>query len=150
MSSTVSVTPIAVDIRPSRRLACYVLGVYAASCLVIFILPISQLAVSIALIVLLLLGTVTYHTRVSLRSPRAVVALNRHADGAWQLRLSSGDSYQARILPDSYVHPDLLVLNFRLSRGKRCSVVLLRDSADTACLRRLRAGLSLGVRESKV
>ena len=148
MSSTVSVTPTTVEIRPSRWLACYVLSVYAAACLVIIILPVSPWVVGAALSVLLLSNVANYRTRVSLRSRRAVVMLNRHTDGTWQLCQTSGVSCQARLLPDSYLHPELLVLNFRLDNGKRRSVVLMRDSADATCLRRLRVELAFGARTS--
>ena len=146
MSSTVSVTPLAVDIRPSRWLACYVLSVYVTAGLVVIVLPVSPWIISIALIVLLLSGTATFRVRVNLCSRRAVVALNRYADGTWQLRLADGTLHQARLLPDSYLHPELQVLNFRLDNGMRRSVVLMRDSADPASLRRLRVGLALGMR----
>ena len=146
MSSTLSVTPLAVEIKPSRWLACYVLGVYVAAGLVVVVLPVSPWVISLALTVLSLSGAATFRLRVNLRGRRAVVALNRHADGTWQLRLADGALHQAHLLPDSYLHPELQVLNFRLDNGKRRSVVLMRDSADAISLRRLRAGLTLGVR----
>ncbi len=147
MSSTVFVTPLTLEIRPSRYLAYYVLGVYAAAGLVVIGLPLPAWFKCAMLAVLLLFCAVTYQARVSLRSSRAVVGLNRHADGAWQLRTTDGAAHQARLLPDSYLHPELLVLNFRLAGGRRRSVVLVRDSADCADLRRLRVALALGVRE---
>lgn len=149
MSSTVSVTPITLEIIPSHWLAYYVVCVHVIAGLSVIFLPVSTWVMCAALFVLVLLCVVTYRTHVSLRSRRAVVALNRYADDAWQLRLVSGASYQARLLPDSYVHPELLVLNFRLDIGERRSVVLMSDSADAARLRRLRVGLMFGVHESK-
>ncbi len=146
MLSTISVTPLALEIKPSRRLACYVLSVYLVATLVVIILPLSPWFVSAALGAVLLSGAVTYHNRVSLHRPDAVVGLNRHVDGTWQMRHTDGTSHLASLLPDSYLHPELLLLNFRLSTGKRRSVVLLSDSADATSLRRLRVGLMLGVR----
>ncbi len=148
MSSTVSVTPLTLEIKPSRRLAIYVLCVYTAAALVVFFLPVSLRMMCGALLALLLSCVLTYKHRVSLRSRNAIVGLNRHTDGTWQLHLTDGTTHQASMSPDSYLHPELLVLNFRLGNGKRRSVVLVRDSADSTSLRRLRVALALGVRES--
>ena len=145
MSSTVSVPQLALEIKPSRLLAIYVLCVYSIACLVIIILPLSPWLLSAGLCALLLAGKMTYQTRVNLRSRRAVVALNRYVDASWQLGMTDGATLQASLLPDSYLHPELLVLNFRLVNGKRRSVILVRDSADSTSLRRLRAALALGV-----
>jgi hypothetical protein len=148
MSSTVSVTPLALEIKPSRRLAICILCVYTLAALAVFTLPVSLWLMCGALLPLLLSCGVTYQRRISLRSSKAIVGLNRHADGVWQIRLTDGSAHQANLLPDSYLHPELMVLNFRLGTGKRRSVVLVRDSADGASLRRLRVALALGVRES--
>lgn len=146
MSSTVSATPLAVEIKPSRRLAIYVLGVYATAASVVLALPVSRVVIAGALLGLFLAGVHAYQRRVTLRSRHAIVGLNRHADGTWLLHLADGATHQASLLPDSYLHPGLLVLNFRLGNDRRRSVVLARDSADSTSLRRLRVALSLGVR----
>lgn len=147
MSSTVSVTPLALEIKPSRCLAVYVLCIHSVAALVVVILPVPLWMMCGALLVLLLSCVLTFKQRIRLRSHKAIVGLNRFADGAWQLRLTNGAIHQANLLPDSYLHPELLVLNFRQDSGKRCSVVLLRDSADSSSLRRLRVAFTLGVRE---
>jgi toxin CptA len=148
MSSTVSVIPLALEIKPSRLLAIYLICVYATAALVVLILPVSLWLMCCALLSLLLSGAFTYRHRISLRSRNSIVGLNRNADGTWQLRLTGGAAHQASLQPDSYLHPELLVLNFKLGNGKRRSVVLVRDSADCTSLRRLRVALALRVRES--
>ncbi len=150
MSSTVSVIPLALERRPSRLLAIYVLCVHVTAALVTLILPVSRWMMCGTLLMLLLSGILMYRRRVSLRSRDAIVGLDRNADGTWQLRLTDGTTRQASLLPDSYLHPELLVLNFRLGNGRRDSVVLLRDSADSTRLRQLRVALALGVRETGV
>ncbi len=148
MSSTVSVAPLSLEIRPSRYLAFYVLGVYTAAGLVVIALPVSAWFKCALLGGVFLFCIVTYRTRVSLRNRRAVVGLSRQTDGAWQLRFADGAAQQARLLQDSYLHPELLVLNFRFAAGKRRSVVLVRDSTDSVGLRHLRVALALGVRDN--
>lgn len=149
MSSTVSVIPLALEIKPSRLLAIYVLCVYATAVLVVLMLPVPLWMMCGGLLILLLSGMLTHRRRVSLRGRNSIVGLNRNADGTWQLRLTDTSTHQARLLPDSYLHPELLVLNFRLGNRRRRSVVLVRDSTDSTSLRRLRVALALGVREAK-
>lgn len=62
------------------------------------------------------------------------------AVGHWTLHDSHG-SYEAELLPSTYVHPRLLVLNFKLKNGQRRTRALLGDELDVDSLRRLRARL---------
>ena len=148
MSSTVSEIPLSIEIKPSRLLTVYVLCIHAAATLVATILPVSLWIMCGMLLLLLMSCAVTYTRRINLHTRNAVVGLERRPDGAWQIHLKDGSAHQVNLLPDSYLHPELLVLNFKLCSGKRRSVVLARDSADSTSLRRLRVALALGVRES--
>ena len=78
--------------------------------------------------------------------PKALTRLTWHAPneqgGQWTLHDSRG-SYEAELLPSSYVHPRLLVLNFRLKNGTRRTRALLGDELEAEPLRRLRARLSV-------
>lgn len=73
--------------------------------------------------------------------PKALTRLTWHAEGHWTLHDSRG-SYEAELLPSSYVHPKLLVLNFRLKDGKRRTRAVFGDELGAESLRRLRARLS--------
>ena len=65
-------------------------------------------------------------------------------DGSWQIGESGAGLREARLLAHSFLHPALLVLNFRrLDDGARRVVVLCRDSESEAVLRRLRRRLYL-------
>lgn len=143
MSSPLSVTALALEIKPSRWLARYVCGVFAAAHLILFTLPVSAWIVCTASVALLAAGVKTYRTRVSLCAPRAVVRINRHTDRTWQLQLRNGAQLDATLRHDSYLHPHLIVLNFKLTTGRRHSVVLCRDAADATALRHLRVALAL-------
>ena len=78
--------------------------------------------------------------------PRALVRLTWHADGSWRVRDAAGADSGAKLLGNSLVHDQLLVLNFRLETGARRSRALLGDELDEDLLRRLRARLALGAR----
>jgi hypothetical protein len=64
------------------------------------------------------------------------------ADGAWFLQDNEGALREARLLPSSYLHPKLVILNFALgSRAGKRNLVLCPDSLDAQTLRRLRQHL---------
>jgi hypothetical protein len=79
---------------------------------------------------------------------RHLLALGRHAikevrvtgDGIWQLTMGNGDRLQAQLLPDSFVKPWLMVLNFKtaLSITPVRHLVLLADSLEKSQARNLR------------
>lgn len=73
---------------------------------------------------------------------RALARLTWHAEGNWTLREQSGLSSEATLQGNSYLHPRLLVLNFKLKDGSRRSRAILGDEASAEQLRRLRARLS--------
>lgn len=73
---------------------------------------------------------------------RALIKLIWHTEGHWTLREQSGLSAEAELLGNSYVHPRLLVLNFKLKDGSRRTRAILGDETTPAVLQRLRARLS--------
>ena len=77
------------------------------------------------------------------------------SDNDWSLHAASGEQLAVRLLPGSYVHPLLVILNFELEapplgtspsgqlfNTRRRSIVLAKDSADATTLRQLRARLN--------
>lgn len=71
----------------------------------------------------------------------ALVRLVWHGDGAWTVTDGGGARLKARLLPNSIVHPRMLLLNFRSETGLRRSRLLLGDELEPEALRRLRARL---------
>jgi toxin CptA len=75
--------------------------------------------------------------------PRALVRLVWHAASEnWTVYAPNGAHTEATLLPHSYRHPALLVLNFQFADGRRRTRVLLGDEAEMESLRRLRARLA--------
>ena len=74
--------------------------------------------------------------------PRALARIVAHAEGEeWTVEQASGERADAQLLGGSFVHPLLIVLNFKRADGKRCSRALLGDETSPELLRRLRARL---------
>ncbi|HUP92765.1 MAG TPA: protein YgfX [Solimonas sp.] len=73
--------------------------------------------------------------------PRAIDRIVWNPDGSWVLHVREHHA-EALLLGSSYLHPRLIVLNFRLKDGRRRSRALLGDEAEPEVLRRLRARLA--------
>lgn len=141
MSSSRYAAPLRFELRRSRRLAWYLLAVHAGALALIPLLPL-DLATAVALAGLVILALVrSCATRVLMHGDRSVVGVVWMRDGEWRLIERGGQTRVCRLRPDSYVHPQLTVLNF--SGARRCSIVLLPDSLDRETFRRLRVRLGL-------
>ena len=66
-----------------------------------------------------------------------------HQDGSWSLVDATGAAQDAALSGSSYVHPRLIILNFRVGPVRRRTLVLLPDNTPAVVLRRLRARLRL-------
>jgi len=75
-------------------------------------------------------------------APQSITKMLWRNGGDWRLVTHSGDVLEADLLPTTFVHPLLVVLNFRAANPlRRVSVVLLPDAIATTQFRRLRARL---------
>ena len=73
----------------------------------------------------------------------ALVRLVWHTDERWTLHLADGRSCDAELLPDSIVHPMLVVLRFRAEDGRKLARLIDGTEAEPELLRRLRARLGM-------
>ena len=154
MSSPKSAPPLKLDLRPSRWLASLILFAHGGALVVLvpLALPIWVLAPLVGLITGSLIYTLKTHAM--LRGPLTIRRVVWDSDNDWSLHAASGEQLAVRLLPGSYVHPLLVILNFELEappRGnssrhlfstQRRSIVLAKDSADATTLRQLRARLN--------
>lgn len=141
MSSAGYVQPLTIEPRPSRWFAGAVLVLHGGALPMILALPVDGWLAGVLLIALVFSLLRTLAGPVLMRRDSAIVAAAWLGDGRWRLRRRDGVEQEARLLPDSYVHPWLTVLNFRAAR--RCSLVLPWDSLDPETFRRLRVRLQL-------
>ena len=93
-----------------------------------------------------LLGGLIIHSRQYLfkNSKRAVTNMVWLEQNLWQLDTAVGESIDARLLGSSFMHPWLIILNFKPEHGGRMlPVVVMPDSVDSTTFRRLCAKLKL-------
>ncbi len=75
--------------------------------------------------------------------PTAIQRAEWDAEGAWTLWDARGRRFEARLLEDRFVHPQLVVLNFALNGWRRRRLVLDRPALDADMHRRLRMRLNV-------
>ena len=150
MSSTKYASPLTIEVRRSRQLLALLLFAHIGALLLIWALSISLWL--ILLIALLIVTSLLYSVkRHYLRnSHNAIVHAVWDADENWHLSLANGSTVIARLLPDTYIHPWLVVLNFvSQNPSKKYSLLLLPDSLDASTLRRLRVRLRTSSPDAK-
>ncbi|KAA6183804.1 hypothetical protein F2Q65_14725 [Thiohalocapsa marina] len=140
--------PLRLRLALSRRLLGYVLLVHGMALAVLWLLPpeASSLVWPMRLGVgALVLGSLGFSLwcHVLHRAPWSVVEV-AHDDEGWVLTRADGGLEQARLLPSTYVGVGLVVLNFRVGRFRRRSVVLTEGAVSSEALRQVRVRLRTG------
>lgn len=144
MSSTKYAQPLRLNPKPSRVL----IGLLTVGHLgaVAVLLPLDfplivKLLIGIALLVSLI---VALRKQPGKTGEGGVQTLTWKVDGDWLLETIDGESMSATLHESTYVHPWLVVLNFKLE-GKRglLSFVLAPDALDGETFRELRVRLKV-------
>jgi toxin CptA len=144
MSSSRFATPLTLKPKPSRILLGMLLLMHGGALLLLFPLALPVLAKSALATVL---GLSLWHNwRQQLGRGRAdrIHRVVWKGDGDWLLITAAGEELAVDLHPSTYVHPWLVVLNFRLADRRRLrSLVLLPDTLDADSFRHLRLRLGL-------
>lgn len=165
MSSAKSVAPLRLELGTSRKLIALILVSHAGALLLVWTLPwpgYSLLGLSLCILISLYLSW-QWHVSQPVRE------LLWDAHDQWWFTDSRGRTVKADLLPQSYIHPGILVLLFKVAGGsaalrtasstqttfathastpngrsylqRRRAVVVFTDAADTELLRQLRVRL---------
>jgi hypothetical protein len=144
-----SVPPLHLNPGMSRHLALLLLLIHGAALVVVATLA-APVWVQIALISAVLVNFYsTFNTHVTGKSQLAVLSMVWDGEGEWTLLTNNGVSSKARLLPTSFVHPLLVVLNFSLVEKGRRSVILMQDSLDQKTFRNLLSRIRLEGNQDK-
>lgn len=144
MSSSRFAERVEFDIRPSRLLggALIVLHAGAVALVAAVTLPFWAQLLLGAAVLTSLWQSIGRHVR--LLHPNAITGLICDGAAQWWVRFRSGDTEPVTILPTSYLHSQLVVLNLRSTiSGQVRSAILLGDNIDRTTFRRLRVRLLL-------
>ncbi len=149
MSSAESGRSLSIEPRNSRLFTGAVVALHTGAFALTLTLPVPAGIIAMLILAIVVSCACVLAGAVFRRRPSSIIALEWQADGRWRACRRDGGKEALVLMPDSFVHPALLVLNFRPAgvggwrRWRRRSVVLLPDSADRDTLRRLRARLRL-------
>lgn len=144
MSSTRYVSPLTLKPRPSRILSALLLLSHGGALLLLLPLvlpPAVKLAFASVLALSLWQG---WHRLAGRVRAGNIHSLVWKSDGDWLLITAAGEQLDAELQASSYVHPCLVVLNFRLpGRHRSRSLALFPDALDSEIFRQLRVRLGV-------
>lgn len=142
MSSGNFESTVELRLGPSRKALMWALWVHAlpAAALPFAMAPGMVMVILAALIALSWVG-LRHHPALGF-GKRAITRLQWSREGEWTI-WRAGASHPVTLLDNSLVHPQLLLLRFRLPDGRTASRLILGDETAAEPLRRLRARLSL-------
>ncbi len=142
MSSQKSAAALDLRPRPSRRLARILLGFHALAAVAMIGGMPNRWAQGLALLLIAFSAYRSHYVHILHRDRSGIRRALWQADGRWFLEDNAGVMAEARLLPSSYLHPRLVILNFELAHSRaRRNLILLPDSLDFQTLRQLRARL---------
>lgn len=144
MSSTKFAQPLRLNPKPSRILIGLLTAGHLGALLVLVPLDLSILIKMIIAVALVVSWVVAMRKQPGRMNEEGVQSLIWQSDGEWLLQTVAGDELPATLHPSTYVHPWLVVLNFR-QEGKPglLSVVLVPDALDAETFRELRVRLKV-------
>jgi len=142
MSSNEYATPLTLNIRPSRLAAVVLLLTHVGALFCILLVP---LAIFFKIIsgIILLLSFLRAQQWVLLKKPKSIRQIVWGVDNDWVLILKDGEKLEANLLPSTYSHTWMTILNFNAKCHRSYSMVLLPDALDHHESRRLRVRLTL-------
>ncbi|MDT8384687.1 MAG: protein YgfX [Gammaproteobacteria bacterium] len=144
MSSTKSAPPLRLSPKPSRILIALLTVGHLGAIAILLPLDIHliiKLGIAIVLAVSLVIAVRKQPGRTG---EGGVQTLIWQADGDWLLETADGETLDARLHESTYVHPWLVVLNFRLTdRPGLLSFTLAPDALDKETFRALRVRLKV-------
>jgi len=131
---------ISLQITPSFQLGCFIHLSHLAA-----FATVPGLAIEYPLFLLLVIP-ILYSWARTWRRQRGFRRLEWNGEGEWRWRLfdMGGQIHHMRLLGNSRVWSGLMILNFRLRKGGRQTLILLADNTDAQQRRRLRVRLVTG------
>lgn len=143
-SHTALYAPLRIEPARSMRLAIALLAVHCLAVAAVVILPVPFWGrLGLGLVLLLSLGH-GFRLHIVRNTSHAIHSVVWDELGIWRLTLASGETLDARLLPDSFVTLPLVVLNFNTNPRRRSrSLILSGDAVHPDLLRKLRVRLKL-------
>ena len=162
MSSKKYAAPLRLEIKSSKILLFFLLGIHLVALILVYFLEFT-LFLSISVSTFIILSAYFVINKYALlNSSKAIVKLIWDANNEWILETKNGKTIQAELKRDSYIHSFMTILIFsrspdeakrnpgetpglrKLHPGYKYNVILLKDNLDENDFRRLRVRLRVG------
>ncbi len=143
MSSNTYAAPLALEIAPSIPLALALVCAHGGAAIMLAMLPLPDGLILVLTVLVAAHTVVALRRHALLRDTRSITRVLWDTQDQWTLTHRDGTTCSARLLPGSYLHPLLTVLNFKVTRWRRASVVILPKRVDTEGFRQLRVRMML-------
>lgn len=143
MSLNKYAAPLALEIAPSPRFALALACAHGGAAAVAMLLPLPYEWLWVVTVFILVHGAYAIWRHALLRSASSVVRVLWDTQDQWMLTRRDGVAFSAQLLPGSYLHPRLTVLNFKVARWRRASVVIVPSRVAVEGFRQLRVRLML-------
>ena len=140
MSSQKFETPLQINLQRSNLLFALLAMMFLGALSLLWVLPWPVYVVLLFSLLLTVSFFVVLDQHVLRRGQQQLKCVSQDSSGQWWLQKQTGEKFTAQLQGDSYLHPRLVVLNFKNIK-RRYSVVLMQDSLDRASFRRLRVRL---------
>lgn len=151
MSSAKYAAPLLLELGPSRNLTGFLLAIYVAGYAALWTLPLPWFLPLLAGAPLYLNMRSTFKRYGTRNHPMAIRSVLWDAKGDWHLTRVDKSIVKAELMGDSFVHPALTVLNFRVVGNRRSeSAVIVSDMIAANAFRQLRVRIKLGARNEAV
>jgi len=141
-------TPLQLEPGPSRTLCAGLILVHVAAIMVLPFMPLPLWPGLIILLFLLFSLWRAIRVHITLGHPGSVRAVQWGEARSCRLRLATGQDIAARLLPQVFMLPWLVIMHFSSGRGRIHHLVLLPDMLDAGVFRRLRVRLMIELNQA--
>lgn len=148
MSSGKYASPLQLDLFKSRALLIQIVLVHALAFAALFFIDLPMIVLT-GIGVLIIYNAISAIYKHAMRSSRqAIVRVIWEDNGRWYIVRKSGEKVRVKLKGDTFVHPRLTVLNFKVpEKWFSQSVILAGDNVNKDSHRRLRVRLRTDDRE---
>ena len=143
MSSNTYAAPLALEIAPSVPFALMLACAHGGVVMVLAMLPLPGWMLWVLTVCVVAHAVYSIRRHALLHDAKSVVRVLWDAQDQWTLTRRDGTECSAKLLPGSYLHPTLTVLNYKVSNWYRTSVVILPQRVDAEDFRKLRVRMML-------
>ena len=143
MSSNTYAAPLTLEIAASVPLAIALACAHGGTLVVLAMLPLPEWIIAVLTVLVVVHAVYSIRRHALLRDAKSVVRVMWNAENDWILTRRNGTAFSVKLLPGSYLHPTLTILNFKVSPWRRVSVVILPRRVDAEAFRKLRVRMML-------